>query len=306
MSLANYAAANANAPGAVSPGVSAPAGPKFPDLLGPGAPVNARDFEVAGNALRRNLAIAIYLIFNVALVLGTMGAFLGALLLGWLVAYVLRRRIEAQIKGTCLEVGPTQLPEVYACAKAFAERLGLKEVPHIYIAEGNTANAAAVRLGSRNLVLLIDDIVWGALKAGDPNALSFIIAHELAHHALGHTGAMQTYISTVYTPLSRLNELSCDAVALQLVGDREAAYNGLIMLMVGPQLVPYVNRAALFAQAEKVGMDKMTKKAERAHSHPFVASRLWELGRVGLGRQRARSCMKEADIEARERKQHEF
>jgi Zn-dependent protease with chaperone function len=194
----------------------------------------------------------------------------------------LRRRIQAQIRGTCLEVGPQQLPEIYACAKAFAERLGLKEVPQIYIVEGNTANAAATRLGSRNLVFLIDDIVWGALKAGDPNALSFIIAHELAHHALGHTGALQTYLSLSYRPLSRLNELSCDAVALQLVAEREAAYNGIIMLMVGPQLVPYVNRQALFAQAQQVAQDKATKQAERAHTHPFIARRLHALREVPL------------------------
>lgn len=283
MSLANYAASNANSPLAISPGISAPSGPKFPDLLGPGAPVRARDFETKGNALHRTIAIAVWSVFTLALILGTMGGILFAFALGWIVERFLRRRIQAQIKGTCLEVGPNQLPEVYACAKAFADRLGLKEVPHIYIAEGNTVNAAAVRLGSRNIVYLIDDIVWGAIKAGDPNALSFVIAHELAHHALGHTSPLQMYLSLVYKPLSRLNELSCDAVALQLVGVREAAYNGIIMLMVGPQLVPYVNRAALFAQAEAVGNDKMTKKAEKAHSHPFVARRLWELRNVGLG-----------------------
>lgn len=284
MSLVSYAAPNANAAPAITAGISAPAGPKFPDLLGPGAPVRARDFEAKGNAFHRGLAIAVWSIFTLLLVVGTMGAILLGYALGWFIQRMLRRRIQAQIKGTCLEVGPSQLPEIYACAKAFADRLGLKEVPHIYIAEGNTVNAAAVRLGSRNIVYLIDDIVWGALKAGDPNALSFIIAHELAHHALGHTSSLQMYLSMVYPRLSRLNELSCDAVALQLVGEKEAAYNGIIMLMVGPQLVPYVNRAALFAQAEAVGKDKMTKKAEKVHSHPFLARRLWELRSVGLGR----------------------
>ena len=107
MTLANYAAANANAPVGIRRGISALAGAKFPELLGPGAPVNPRDIEAKGNAL--------------------------------------------------------------------------------------------------------------------------------------------------YKSLSRLNELRCDAVVLQLVGDRVAAYNGIIMLMVGPQLVQYVNSAALFTQTEPVG-----------------------------------------------------
>jgi Zn-dependent protease with chaperone function len=280
MSLAHYAAASA--PYVVDPGVSAPAGPKFPELLGPGAAVRARDFQAPGTTLHRIFAYSAFAFVAVGLLIGTLGSVAIVLAMGWIGDLLLRRRMLAQLRGTCLEVGPNQLPEIYACVEAFAKRLGLKEVPHIYIVEGNTANAAASRIGSRRHVFLVDDIVWGALKAGDPNALSFIIAHELAHHALGHTSALHTYLAFSYRKLSRLDELSCDAVALQLVRDREAAYNGLIMLMVGPQLVPYVNRKELLAQAERVAADSATKPAERAHTHPFIARRLHELGRVEL------------------------
>ena len=283
MSLAHYRADNANSPYIVGPGVSAPSGPKFPDLLGPGVPVRARDFQASGTTLHRSFAYTAFLLCMAALIVATLGTLLAVLVVGWIGDLLLRRIMLAQLRGTCLEVGPNQLPEIYACAKEFAQRLGLKEVPQIYIVEGNTANAAAARIGSRRHLFLVDDIVWGALKTGDPNALSFIIAHELAHHALGHTSALHTYLAFSYRKLSRLDELSCDAVALQLVGDREAAYNGLIMLMIGPQLVPYVNRAELFAQAERVAADKATLKAERAHTHPFIARRLFELGRVRLG-----------------------
>ena len=286
MSLAVNQAANANAARPVSPGVSDASELKFPELLGRGAPVNARDFEAHGTALHRSLAYGAALIGLVLLTLSTMGIGLVALVLAPMFDFFLRRRMLAQIKGTSLEVGPNQLPEIHACAKAYAERLGLKEVPQIYIVEGNVVNAAAQRIGSRHVVHLVDDIVWGALKAGDPNALAFIIAHELAHHALGHTGALHTYLAMSYRRLSRLDELSCDAVALQLVNDRETAYNGLIMLMVGPQLLPYVNRKQLLAQAEQVAQDRATKKAERAHTHPFVARRLWELRNAKLASSR--------------------
>jgi Zn-dependent protease with chaperone function len=282
MSLAANQPVYAHAARPISAGISDPSQLKFPELLGPGAPVRARDFEVAGTALRRAVAYGFALFGLLVLTLSTMGIGLVALLLAPVIDYFLRRRMLAQIKGTSLEVGPNQLPEVYACVKAYAERLGLKEVPHIYVVEGNVVNAAAQRIGSRHVVHLVDDVVWGALKAGDPNALAFIIAHELAHHALGHTRALRAYLALTYRALGRLDELSCDAVALQLVGDREAAYNGLIMLMVGPQLLPYVNRKQLMAQAEQVAQDRATKKAERAHTHPFVARRLWELRNVRL------------------------
>lgn len=268
----------------ITAGVSEPAGPKFPSLPASGAPVNAREFEAEGTGWRRMLAFVVAIFGILVLVLSTMGIGLILLLIAPLLDYFLRKRVVAQIKGTSLEVGPDQLPEIHACAKAYAQRLGMKEVPRIYIVEGNSINAIAHRIGSRHVVHLVDDVVWGALKAGDPRALAFVIGHELAHHALGHTGGLRSWLSQSYRALSRLDELSADAVALQLVGDREAAYNGLIMLMVGPQLAPYINRSQLFKQAEEVAADSATTKAERAHTHPFLARRLHLLRHTRLAR----------------------
>ena len=103
----------------------------------------------------------------------------------------------ASLRASCIQVGPQQLPQIDACVKTFAQRLGLKDAPIVFIVESNTLNAAAQRIGARKVVYLIDDVVWGALKAGDPRALSFVIAHELAHHALGHTNGFRSYIRSV-------------------------------------------------------------------------------------------------------------
>jgi Zn-dependent protease with chaperone function len=265
-------------------GVSEPYKPAFPTLNAAGPQVNAKDHEVAGTALHSTLAWAVWGISMLVFVAATWGVGLLALLLGWLIDVYVRRRVMASLRASCLELGPQQLPEVYACAQVYSQRLGLKETPRIFIAEGSAMNAAALRVGARKLVLLVDDVVWGALKAGDPRALSFVLAHELAHHALGHTNGVRRYLSQVYRKLSRLDEFSCDAVALQLVGEREAAYNGLIMLMVGPQLLPFVNRDQLFKQAQEADADKHTKKAERVHTHPFLARRIHALRNVTLAR----------------------
>ena len=69
---------------------------------------------------------------------------------------------------------------------------------------------------------------------------------------------------------------------MQLVGSRDAAYCGLIMLMVGPQLLPYVNRDQLLSQAAAADADKATKKAERVHTHPFMAVRIQHLRNARL------------------------
>jgi Zn-dependent protease with chaperone function len=265
-------------------GVSEPYKPAFPDLNPNGPQVNAKDHEVAGTALHSILAWTVWGICVLVLLLTTWGVGALAFLVAWMLDFIVRRRVMASLRASCLELGPQQLPEVYACAQVYAQRLGLKETPRIFIAEGSAMNAASLRVGARKVVLLVDDVVWGALKAGDPRALSFVLAHELAHHALGHTGGVRRYLSQVYRKLSRLDEFSCDAVAFQLVGEREAAYNGLIMLMVGPQLLPFVNRDQLFKQAQEADADKHTLRAERVHTHPFLARRIHALRNVALAR----------------------
>jgi Zn-dependent protease with chaperone function len=77
-----------------------------------------------------------------------------------------------------------------------------------------------------------------------------------------------------YKKLSRLNELSADSVARALVGDPQVAALALLVLMTGPQLAPYVDRAAILRQAQEVENDKVTIQAERRLSHPLLLRRL--------------------------------
>lgn len=207
----------------------------------------------------------------------TYGFALLILPIGWLVEYFNRKKIMALLKGSSIEVGPDQFGELHSCAVVFAQRLGMKELPAIYIVEGNVINAAAARVGSRQVITLIDDVVDACLRSGDPRAIAFILAHEMAHHALGHTGRWQTMLTTSFKKLSRLNELSCDAVALALIGERQVAAQAMIVLLTGPQLVPYVNVEALLRQAQAVAKDKTSLKAEQRLSHPLLLRRLQRL-----------------------------
>jgi Zn-dependent protease with chaperone function len=156
-------------------------------------------------------------------------------------------------------------------------------MPEIYVVEGSEINAFAVRVGARNSVLLVDDLIWGSIDAGLTDALRFIVAHELAHHALGHLGTFRYMLKTSMPRLARLDELSADAVALQLVGTREAAYEGIMLLTVGPQLMKYTNRQEILRQASLVAGDKASLKAERPLTHPLTLRRLHVLRETRLG-----------------------
>lgn len=223
-----------------------------------------------------------------AKVLAFMAACFGVLLLGlitygvlWLVLlfsplidYFNRKRAMAQLKGSAIEVGPEQFPEIHECAQVFAQRLGMKSTPAIYLVEGNVINAAALKVAGRQVIVLLDDIVDACLRSGDTRTLAFIIGHEMAHHALGHTGMIRSWMSRAMKKLSRLDEFSCDAVAHALVGDQQAAAKALVLLLSGPQLLPYVNFPRLCQQAREVQQDKHSEKSERNLTHPLLLRRM--------------------------------
>jgi len=196
------------------------------------------------------------------------------LLFGLLVDYFRRKKALASLKGSSIEIGADQFPEIYACAQAIAQRLGMSQPPAIYLVQGNTINAWAMRAAGRQVVVLMDDVVNAALLSDEPRALSFIIAHEIAHHALGHTGYFRSQLRTVMKWLSRLDEFSCDAVANEIVGDRSVSATALTLLTSGPQLFRYVNPARLAEQAREVVADKKSKKAEKHLTHPLLLRRL--------------------------------
>jgi Zn-dependent protease with chaperone function len=120
------------------------------------------------------------------------------------------------------------------------------------------------------------------MRAGEAKALSFVIAHELAHHALGHTGRLRGAASTLWKKLSRLDELSCDAVAAGLVEDSEACAKGLGLFLVGPELVGHVDWKALDSQASDLLNKERWKAAEGSLSHPLLLRRYAALR--GFGR----------------------
>ncbi len=206
-------------------------------------------------------------------VVATYGIALLALLIAGAFYFTLVKQAQARLKGSAVQVSASQFPEIHAIVQNYAQRLGLKEAPQTYILEDNQQNAMALKHGSKHYVILIDDIVYGATATGNDKTLAFVIGHELAHHALGHTGFWRHMIAARYPTLSRLDEFSCDAVAHALVGDTTAAHDAIALFLVGPQLYQKVNRAALAQQALELAADKHAKKSERALSHPLLLRR---------------------------------
>lgn len=246
----------------------------FPDLDFGSAPVNAAAHVAPGTDWRTAvgwLLVGGGLLFAT---ISTMGGILLLLVFSAIVGWFQARRVRAQVNGQAVRVDSTQLPQLNACVQAFASRLSLKEIPEVYVHEDGAVNGFALRLAGKDMLLLTDDAVWGALQSKNPRTLGFIVGHELAHVALGHTGYLRSIIRAVFPPLRRLDELSADNVARALVGDAQVAFDGVKLLLVGPQLSHYVSDAALRLQAEAVVANGLSAKVEKTMTHPLLMRRL--------------------------------
>jgi len=236
-----------------------------------------------GSALLGSSVLAVLgCVFLVLTIYGALIAVAGAVL-NWFV----RRRARVLLRASSLRVGPRQFPEIHACAAAFARRLSLAEAPEIFVVDASEVNGFALRFGRKNVVVLTDEAVAACLEGKSPGALAFVIGHELGHIALGHHRwwrGMQRH----YRKLSRLDELSADHVACELVGTREAAEDGVLLICAGPRLLSFVDRGAAREQAAEVVADRATKRAERVLSHPTTLRRLDRVSRhFGAGERRA-------------------
>lgn len=260
-----------------TPSATQPAQPfrePFPGLNSNGPAVDPTQLVEKGTS--GTVALA-YIISVIGVIVGgllTWGLVWLGLLIAPLADYFNRKKTMALIRGSGIQVGPQQFPEIYNCAAGFAQRLGMNELPEIFIVEGNVINAAAMRVGGRKVIILLDDIVDACLRSGDPQTLAFILGHEMAHHALGHTGLIRSMFGMSLKKLSRLDEFSCDAVANQLVGNPRTSARALTTMLSGPQLIRYIDLAQLAVQASAVASDKHSVKAERRLSHPLLLRRI--------------------------------
>jgi Zn-dependent protease with chaperone function len=247
----------------------------FPALNAAGDDVDLKDCIEPGTSSRVMLGyvgLAVGLLF---LTLITYGIGLIVALLSPLINYFNHRKTLALIHGSGIHVTPQQYPQIYECVETMWQRLGCSgDPPEVYIVEDSVMNAAAVKLGRKNLMLLTDDMIHGSLVSRDPRTLAFVIGHELAHAALKHNSALRVAMARTVKSLSRKDEYTADRVATRLVGNSKVAAEGIVLLTVGPHLLPFTNYAALREQVAEVSANKQSRKAEKNLTHPLLLHRL--------------------------------
>ena len=154
----------------------------------------------------------------------------------------------AEYRANAIRITPKNFPEIYEVVEEYAQRLGMKETPKIYLSQANgVLNAFSAYILRRQYIVLYTDLFEVAyLEHHDLDSIKFIIGHEMAHIRLRHAtfGYQMTilfgnYIPILSTALSRAREYSCDRVAQHLTG--MSGVEPMLALVVGKHLYKKVD-----------------------------------------------------------------
>ena len=135
-----------------------------------------------------------------------------------LIVWIVRAIMYARLRASSVQMSPTQFPEGYRMVVEAAQEFGLRRVPDAYVVLGNgQINAFASGHGFRRFVAVYSDLFEIGGQARDPEALRFIIGHEVGHIAAGHVSYFRLIFSQLvaYVPFlgqafSRAQEYTAD------------------------------------------------------------------------------------------------
>lgn len=181
-----------------------------------------------------------------------------------------------------VKMSPTQFPEGYRMVQEAAARFGMAKVPDAFVVLGNgQINAFASGHGFRRFVVVTSDLFEIGGEARDPDALAFIIGHEVGHIAAGHVSYWRQlgmflvpFLPIAGSSLIRAQEYTADNYGYC---NRHVGAAGAMSTLAAGK---YLNKS--------VGFDEMADRApvERGFfvwlvnalsSHPVLTWRMWAL-----------------------------
>ena len=125
-----------------------------------------------------------------------------------LVIFLARGLNYATMRVNGIQMSPTQFPDGYRMVVEAAARYGMEYVPDAYVVNGNGAvNAFASGHGFRRYVVIYSDLFEVGGRARSPEALEFVIGHEVGHIAAGHVSYWRQLSSTVIMGIPLLGSL---------------------------------------------------------------------------------------------------
>ncbi|MGW4242424.1 M48 family metallopeptidase [Nocardia sp. NPDC004722] len=228
------------------------------------------------------VTVLAYLFALLLLITGDFSEITLALVFAPLIVYLIRGMNFATQRVNGVKMSPTQFPEGYRMVQEAAMRFGMKKVPDAYVVLGNgQINAFASGHGFRRFVVVYSDLFEIGGAARNPDALAFIIGHEVGHIAAGHVSYWRQlgmfaggYIPILGSSLIRAQEYTADNHGFC---NRPHGAPTAMQTLAGGK---YLNNL--------VGFDEMADRAAQEKgffvwiinamsSHPVLTWRMWAL-----------------------------
>ena len=178
------------------------------------------------------------------------------------------RMFQLEVTSSYLKLGPDQLPEIYNILLKVCGRLGIEDLPNLYLKLDRAPNAATY--GDTQVFIVINS---GLLETLTPDQVETVIAHEcghiLCHHTLYTTmgmlilsgaaifangllsAAVLTSLQYAFYHWMRSSEFSADRVSAFYRSSAEPVVDLMLTLSGGVGSLGYeFSREAFFKQAQ--------------------------------------------------------
>ncbi len=223
-----------------------------------------------------------YLVTSVLVLLGVINYYTLALLAAPILLWFGRGANYAMQRVNAVKMSRTQFPEGYRMVAEAAARYGMPTPPEAYVVLGNgQINAFASGHGFRRYVCVYSDMFEVGGRARDPDALAFIIGHEVGHIAAGHTSYWRNlgmflvpFLPILGNALIRTQEYTADNHGY--CNRHMGAPGAMRVLAAGKYLNALVD---INEMADRAPQEKglFIWVANAMSSHPVLTWRIWAL-----------------------------
>jgi len=171
---------------------------------------------------------------------------------------VLTRNLrEASIRGNSVRVSERQFPDIYAVLLAHCKRLGMTEIPELFISSGTIAPFSQAFSSWREDYIVLHQVLFDVDDRKTLDVASFVIAHELGAVRLKQTAVwnemLLTYVTAIKwfrNPLERVRTFSRDRYGAAL---SPTGFRGLLINAIGRRLMDHVDIEDYLAQERRYG-----------------------------------------------------
>lgn len=214
------------------------------------------------------------------LVIGTFGAALLLLVLGFVVYLFAQSALVSRIQGNGVALSQSQFPDLHAQLVACCERLQITRLPRAYVLNGDGGlNAFATRFLRSQYVVLLSDVV-DAMRH-HPDGVRFYIGHELGHLRMKHLHWQFVRWPVLWLPLvgaayARARESTCDRHGAACSNSPHNAARALAALAAGGRRWQQIDHETYRQQAQQASGFWMSFH-ELTSPYPWLTKRVWRV-----------------------------